>query len=106
MTKEGLLVVDISHLSDISDDELKQMQQDIDVTNQYIKDGLMGFDENLNVLFDKRDDTTYTTLEERNHGGRKADTTTYKQDTTTHEYGQLEGTRIDVSKPQNHLDAR
>ncbi|MDQ6961774.1 MAG: hypothetical protein Q9M28_04485, partial [Mariprofundaceae bacterium] len=81
-----------------------QMQKDVDLVNQYIKDGLLAIDEDLNTIFDKRNDTTYTSLEERNHGPKKTNvplenTTTSEQNTITHEYSQIEAIEIDLSKP-------
>jgi hypothetical protein len=33
---------------------LEQLRSDIELTNKYIKEGLLKFDENMNVIYDKR----------------------------------------------------
>jgi hypothetical protein len=41
-------------LSSLNDKELEQLRSDIELTNKYIKEGLLKFDENMNVIYDKR----------------------------------------------------
>jgi hypothetical protein len=46
--------LDSSALSSLNDKELEQLRSDIELTNKYIKEGLLKFDENMNVIYNKR----------------------------------------------------
>ncbi|MCU7904425.1 MAG: hypothetical protein KZQ76_00985 [Candidatus Thiodiazotropha sp. (ex Epidulcina cf. delphinae)] len=56
ISEDGLMEIDDSLTSDLSAEELNQLRSDIELTNRYIKDGLMVFDKNMNVITDKRHD--------------------------------------------------
>ncbi|CAC9444797.1 hypothetical protein [uncultured Gammaproteobacteria bacterium] len=54
LSKNGFMKLDSSALSSLNDKELEQLRSDIELTNKYIKEGLLKFDENMNVIYDKR----------------------------------------------------
>lgn len=54
LSEDGIMELDSSALSSLNDKELKQLKSDIELTNKYIKEGLLRFDENMNVIYDKR----------------------------------------------------
>jgi hypothetical protein len=59
MSSDGLLELDylmFPELSELPPDELTTLVDDLALTNKYIQDGLMGFDEDFNVIFDRRNE--------------------------------------------------
>ena len=54
MSNDGILEIDFSKTSGFSKDEMERLVSDTELTNRYIIEGLMGFDENMNITFDKR----------------------------------------------------
>lgn len=54
MSNDGFLEIDFSKTSGFSKDEMERLVSDTELTNTYIIEGLMGFDENMNITFDKR----------------------------------------------------
>lgn len=54
--KEGLIEMDNSFVSNLSEEKRAQLRSHLDLTNKYIKDGLVKFDEDMNVVYDKRPD--------------------------------------------------
>lgn len=57
LSEDGFMVLDDSMASSLSGEELKRLKSDIELTNIYIEEGLLKFDQNMNVIYDKRDST-------------------------------------------------
>jgi len=54
LSEDGMMELDSSALSSFNDEELKQLKSDIELTNTYIEKGLLKFDKNMDVIYDKR----------------------------------------------------
>ena len=51
---QGYLEMDEAFASKLTEPELIQLKKEIELTNKYIRHGVMKFDENTNIIFDKR----------------------------------------------------
>jgi hypothetical protein len=56
LTENGLMMLDSTIISSLSDKDLEQLKTDIELTNNYIKEGILKFDSNMNVIYDKRNE--------------------------------------------------
>lgn len=54
LSENGLLDLDNSVISNLTDNELSQLKADVELTNKYINEGIMKFDENMNIIYDRR----------------------------------------------------
>ena len=54
ISKNGLMELDRSAIANLAEKDLNQLKSDIELTNKYIKEGIMKFDENFNIIYDKR----------------------------------------------------
>ncbi len=54
LSEKGIMELDDSMVFSLSNEELKQLKSDIELTNKYIEEGLLKFDHNMNVIYDKR----------------------------------------------------
>lgn len=54
--KEGLIEMDNSFVGNLSEEEQAQLRSHLEMTNKYIKEGIVKFDEDMNVVYDKRPD--------------------------------------------------
>lgn len=54
LSENGLLELDNSVTSNFTDNDLSQLKADVELTNTYIKEGSMKFDENMNIIYDRR----------------------------------------------------
>lgn len=54
LNASGLIEIDELKVANMTEDQLEQLRKEIAITNKYIQDGIMQFDEDMNLIFDKR----------------------------------------------------
>lgn len=54
LNASGLIEIDELKVANMTEDQLEQLRKEIAVTNQYIQNGIMKFDEDMNLIFDRR----------------------------------------------------
>jgi len=54
INSQGYLEINKTLISKLSHEEQIQLRREVDMTNQYIRDGIMKFDQDMNIIFDKR----------------------------------------------------
>lgn len=63
--QDGFMEIVPSMVTELTDDELDKLKSDIALTNKYIKDGVMRFDKDMNVIYDGRKKGTHVIYDDR-----------------------------------------
>ena len=101
MSSDGLLELDylmFPELSELPPDELTTLVDDLALTNKYIQEGLMGFDEDFNVIFDRRNEALNGSL-----FSTESDETYYNPDQSYYNPTQSYTVNIESSESQDLL---